>query len=152
MLNQGRWEEARRLYFQERWRVAAITRQLEVDRKTVRRCVRETVWQPYRRTLRQETVLSEHAVWLRQRAPQVRYSAQILYQELCAQRGYRGSYETVKLFVRPLREAADLSAQTQVRFETAPVRRIMPMEQRKGGGGNPAQTLAKATCAGPPTA
>ena len=120
MLNQARWEEARRLFFKERWRVAAIARQLELDRKTVRRCVRELAWQPYRRTPRQETVLAEHADWLRARAPRVRYSAQILYQELCAQRGYRGSYETVKLFVRPLREAADLSAQTQLRFETGP--------------------------------
>ncbi|MGH8246882.1 MAG: IS21 family transposase, partial [Gammaproteobacteria bacterium] len=119
MLNQARWEEARRLYYQERWRVAAIARHLELDRKTVRGCLSERQWQPYRRLPRQETVLSAHAEWLRERAPQVHYSAQILYQELRGQRGYRGSYETVKLFVRPLRETAELSGQTQTRFETA---------------------------------
>jgi transposase len=120
MLNQARWEEVRRLYFQERWRVAAIARHLDLDRKTVRGCIRGSAWQPYRRSARQETVLSEHADWLRARASEVCYSAQILYQELRTQRGYRGSYETVKLFVRPLREAAELNAQTQVRFETGP--------------------------------
>ena len=36
---------------------------------------------------------------------QVDYSAQILFQEL-RQRSYQGSYETVKLFVRPLRPCA----------------------------------------------
>lgn len=120
MLNEARWEEVRRLHFRERWAVAAIARELGIDRKTVRRCLRESVWQPYRRTTRQETVLSEHADWLGARAPEVGYSAQILFQELCAQRGYRGSYETVKLFVRPLRETAEFSGLTQMRFETAP--------------------------------
>jgi hypothetical protein len=34
--------------------------------------------------------------WLGQRAPQVRYSARILFQELVARRGYAGGYDTVK--------------------------------------------------------
>ena len=68
----------------------------------------------------EETLLSEHADFLRERAAQVEYSAQILFQELRRQRGYRGSYETVKRFVAPLREL-QLSAEiTQMRFETAP--------------------------------
>jgi transposase len=49
----------------------------------------------------------------------VGYSAQILYQEL-RQRGYRGSYETVKLFVRPLRAARLAAERALVRFETPP--------------------------------
>jgi transposase len=57
--------------------------------------------------------------YLRQRAEEVGYSTQILYQELRA-RGYRGSYETVKLFVRPLRTRASSAEQTLKRFETAP--------------------------------
>ncbi len=47
------------------------------------------------------------------------YSARILYQEL-GQRGYEGSYDTVKLFVRPLREAASVESLTLTRFETEP--------------------------------
>ena len=42
--------------------------------------------------------------FLRERAPQVRYSAQVLYQEL-RERGFAGSYQTVKRFVQPLRTA-----------------------------------------------
>ncbi|NMG03489.1 IS21 family transposase, partial [Azoarcus taiwanensis] len=43
-----------------------------------------------------------------------------LYQELRTQRGFAGSYETVKLAVRPLRAEACLAGLTQRRFETAP--------------------------------
>lgn len=48
------------------------------------------------------------------------YSARILFQELQAQRGYRGSYDTVKNAVRPLRAKAALASLTQRRFETGP--------------------------------
>ncbi len=64
--------------------------------------------------------MAPHGEWLRRRAPEVRYSARILYQELKAQQGYGGSYETVKRFVAPLRELSDSEALTQRRFETAP--------------------------------
>jgi transposase len=92
---------------------------LDLDRKTVRRCLRQSEWRPYERAPKAETLLSEHAQFLRQRAAQVNYSARILYQELRAGRGYTGSYETVKRFVVPLREsrAGEL---WQIRFETAP--------------------------------
>jgi transposase len=66
--------------------------------------------------------LAEHAEYLKDRAPKVQYSARILYQELRTQRGYRGSYDTVKLFVRPLRAAQAAADQTQRRFETPPGR------------------------------
>ena len=50
-----------------------------------------------------DRLLSPHAEYLRRRAAEVGYSAQVLFQELRRQE-YRGSYETVKRFVRPLRE------------------------------------------------
>jgi hypothetical protein len=50
--------------------------------------------------------------YLRQRAEEVGYSVQILYQELRA-RDYRGSYQTVKLFVRPLRPRASSAEQSR---------------------------------------
>src|SRR5713101_6470415 len=102
MVRQERWEEIRRLWFRERVPIAQIARQLDLDRKTVRRCIRDTEWRAYQRPPRTDTLLAPHADYLRTRAPQVRYSAQILFQEL-RQRGYRGSYDTVKLFVQPLR-------------------------------------------------
>jgi transposase len=66
------------------------------------------------------TLLSNHAVFLRERAPRVCYSARVLYQELKGERGYMGSYETVKRFVAPLRELEACAEGTQIRFETAP--------------------------------
>jgi len=53
-----------------------------------------------------------------ERAPQVGYSARILYQELCAQRGYAGGYGTVRDAVRPLRLEMGAASLTQCRFET----------------------------------
>ena len=44
---------------------------------------------------------------------------EVLFQEL-RRREYRGSYETVKRFVRPLREARLHAAVTRTRFETPP--------------------------------
>jgi len=77
-----RWEQIRRMFRQERRSVSAIARELGIDRKTVRRCIRSTSWQPYQRAVREDTLLAEHVDFLRQRAPQVRYSARILHQEL----------------------------------------------------------------------
>lgn len=83
--------------------VSALAREFDLDRKTVRACLRQSEWMPYRRQARGATVLDAHRAWLAERAPQVNYSARILHQELRGQRGFAGSYETVKLAVRPLR-------------------------------------------------
>src|SRR5262252_1404637 len=98
MVRQEQWEEIRRLAFRERVPIAEIARRLDLNRRTVRRCLRAPTWTPYRRPPRTDTVLAAHLTYLRARAPQVHYSAQILYQELRQHRGYRGSYDTVKLF------------------------------------------------------
>ena len=120
MVGQERWAEIRRMALEDQLTISEIARRLEMDRKTVRSCLRKTQWQPYQRTAKEETLLSAHADFLRERAAQVQYSAQILYQELKRQRGYTGSYETVKRFVVPLRELHSAAQACQVRFETAP--------------------------------
>jgi len=94
MVGQERWEEIRRLFFEEKVAIAEIARRLAIDRKTVRRWIRKP-WQPYQRAAKTDTLLSVHADFLRERAAQVQFSAQILFQELRRQRGYIGSYETV---------------------------------------------------------
>jgi len=86
MVRQERWEEIRRLAFDERVAIAEIARRLELDRKTVRRCLRDSAWAAYHRPLRMDTVLAPHLDYLRERAPRVGYSAQILFQELRQQR------------------------------------------------------------------
>ncbi len=119
MVREDRWQEIHRLHREEGVAIAEIARQLELDRKTVRRCLSQEAWQPYQRAPRSDTLLAEHAEHLRRRAPEVRYSAQILFQEL-RQRRYQGSYETVKRFVQPLRRAETLAERATVRFETPP--------------------------------
>jgi transposase len=100
--------------------VSRIARDLELDRKTVRKALKRGDWQPYRREVASATLLDEHRAWLVERAPQVNYSARILHQELRRERGFMGCYETVKLAVRPLRAEATLAGLTQRRFETGP--------------------------------
>jgi transposase len=119
MVGRERWEEIRRLFFEEKAAIAEIARRLAIDRKTVRRWIRMP-WQPYQRAPKEQTLLSVHEDFLRERAAQVQFSAQILFQELRRQRGYSGSYETVKRFVAPLRELQLAAEATQTRFETPP--------------------------------
>ena len=118
MLGQERWEEVHRLAAAGT-SIRGIARELDLDRKTVRRCLRQSEWRPYRRAAREDTLLAPHAAYLRQRAVEVGYSAQVLFQELRRQH-YRGSYETVKRFVRPLRDTQLQAMVTRTRFETPP--------------------------------
>lgn len=120
MIREALWQEIHRLYTVERWSKAMIAQTLDLDRKTVRTCLAQPGWTPYQRPPQLETVLTAHRAFLAGRAPAVGYSAQVLFQELTAHHGYTGSYDTVKRFVRPMREAQDLAARATVRFETPP--------------------------------
>jgi len=120
LVDQERWTKIRRLHEAEHVSVSEIVRRLDLDRKTVRRSLRRTTWQPYRRAMGMETVLTAHVDFVRARPTQVQYSARILYQELRTSRGYTGSYETVKWFVTPLREVQRQADQALLRFETPP--------------------------------
>lgn len=120
MVDQERWAEIRRLFHEERVSISEIGRRMDLDRKTVRRSLQQATWQPYHRAAVPETLLTTHADFVRTRAPQVSYSARILYQELRASRGYTGSYETVKRFVAPLRDVSLHADRTLLRFETPP--------------------------------
>jgi len=117
VLGQQQWESVH----ERRARghsVSAIARELDLDRKTVRTCLQQTSWQPYHRSA-SVSLLDAHRAWLVERAPQVNYSARILWQELRAQHGFDGSYVIVRRAVVPLRLDASVAALTQRRFETA---------------------------------
>ena len=116
MLGEERWEEVHRRAAAGA-SIRAIARELDLDRKMVRRCLGQAEWRPYQRAAREATLLAPHATYLRQRAAEVGYSAQVSFQELRRQQ-YQGSYETVKRFVRPLRETPLQAAVTRTRFET----------------------------------
>ena len=120
MIREDCWREVHRLFHVERRSKSEIARQLQLDRKTVRGILDEAAWQPYTRAGRSDTLLGEHARFLHARAPEVQYSARILFQELRQAHGYRGSYETVRRFVRPLRAAEQAAERATVRFETPP--------------------------------
>ena len=66
MVGQDRWEEIHRRAGAGA-SIRAIARELDVDRKTVRRCLRQTAWKPYERATRSETLLTAHAEYLRHR-------------------------------------------------------------------------------------
>jgi transposase len=119
VVGKEKWETMRQLQAAG-YSLSAIARHLELERKTVRRWLRKTEWAPYRRGPEADKLLDAHQVWLGERAPQVRYSARILYQELRVERGYLGGYDTVRNAVRPLRSEAALASLTQRRFETGP--------------------------------
>src|SRR5436853_1724840 len=82
MVREDCWREVHRLFYVERRSKSEIARQLQLDRKTVRGILDATAWQPYTRAERGDTLLTEHTSYLETRAPEVQYSARILYQEL----------------------------------------------------------------------
>jgi transposase len=96
-----------------------IARQLGVTVKTVRNWLNKPKWEPYERPRSQKTVFAGFESWLASRAPEVNFNASILFRELKLS-GYRGGYEMVKLFVRPLRNEHRQQSQVTARFETAP--------------------------------
>lgn len=104
MLRKDRWEEIRRLA-EQHVTISEIARRLAVDRKTIRRCLRQESWVPYSRAPRANTLIAQHEDFVRRRAPEVRYSARALFHELRRDHGYTGSYETVKVIVRRIRPA-----------------------------------------------
>lgn len=120
MVREDCWRQVHRLFHVEQRAKAEIARQLGLDRKTVRAILQAEVWQPYTRAEPVDSLLTAHTTYLQSRAPQVQYSARILFQELRQSRGYRGSYETVKRFVRPLRDVEQAAERATVRFETPP--------------------------------
>lgn len=119
MIGESIWEEIRRRR-ELGASVGQLCRDYDLARNTIRRCLRQRSWQRYARTAQAATILAPHAEFLRDRAPDVEYSARILYQELIGQRGFTGSYDTVKNFVRPLRALRDAAQLTMTRFETPP--------------------------------
>jgi transposase len=120
MIRREVWEEIRRRHLQEKVPIREIARDLGLDRNTIRRCLRQQEWRPYARAAGTDTLLAPHEEFLRSRAPEVDYSARILFQELVSKKEYQGSYDTVKLFVKPLRAARIQAERALVRFETPP--------------------------------
>jgi transposase len=95
----------------------SIGRSVGVSVQTVRKILNQTKPVQYQRKKKEETVIAPYAHYIRQRLSAVGYCAQSIFEEL-QEKGYKGSYDQVKRFVRPFRKEAQKEA--TVRFETPP--------------------------------
>jgi len=97
----------------------SIARSLDLDVRTVRKILHQETPVKYRRKAAAAGLLQPWTDYLNQRVAAVGYCAQSLYEEL-RDRGYEGGYDTVRRFVKPLRQEARIDA--TLRFETPPGR------------------------------
>lgn len=118
MIEFDRWMMIKSLYRQG-WAKRKIARELVVDRNTVRKVLRQERPQPYQRVVPRSSILAPYEGFIQQRVAEVDYSARRVFEDLLTM-GYQGSYDTVKVYVRPLRQERDQIAEATVRFETAP--------------------------------
>lgn len=95
----------------------SIARSVGLSVQTVRKILKQKRPQRYKRCHQGDRVLDPYENYICQRLPAVGYCARSIYEELL-DKGYTGSYETIKVFVRPLRKEAQSKA--TVRFETPP--------------------------------
>ena len=97
----------------------SIARKLNLDVRTVRKILSQPRPQKYKRRETKETLLTGHEDFIKTRLEAVGYCAQSIFEEL-RERGYRGGYDTVRRFIKPLREEA--FAEPTLRYETPPGR------------------------------
>jgi len=97
----------------------SIARAVGLSIQTVRKILRQVSPQPYARKPVEGGLLEPFREYILQRVAAVGYCGQAVFEELRV-RGYTGGYDTVRRFVGPLREEANLEA--TVRFETPPGR------------------------------
>ena len=95
-----------------------ITRELGVDRKTVKRWLRLGAWQP-RQYQRRPRPIDVFVKFIEQRGPEVGWNGVVLFREL-AGIGFTGSYQQVQRFLKPYRARRKWSELATVRFETEP--------------------------------
>ncbi|MFF3242209.1 ISL3 family transposase [Streptomyces sp. NPDC002870] len=87
---------------------SSMSRELGLDRRTVRKYARARTWQDVmRRTPRKPSGLDPYLDYLQQRWDEGQHSAKILHQELQT-KGYLGHYQRVKMAVAPLRRGLPL--------------------------------------------
>jgi transposase len=118
MVNGDLWHEIHSR-FKLRESKKSIARALGLSVQTVRKVLRQKKARPYERTTEKPSILKPYETYLRQRLAAVGYCAQSIFEEL-QERGYQGSFQTIKKYVHPLREEALREA--SVRFETPPGR------------------------------
>ncbi len=116
LISESEWGAVRAL--RERgMSLRRIARELDLDIKTVRKWVRQG-WRAQQRSPRGRS-LDRHEEFLRARAPEVGFNAQVLHREVKAL-GYEGSYPALARYIQPWREGWRAEESATVRFETEP--------------------------------
>jgi transposase len=105
------------------WGSKRIAAELGVSRTTVKRYLQAGGWQPFK-TPKREKLLDEHGAWLKERFRRHRGNADVVRQELLAEKGIAASLRTVERAVEPYRQELEAEARATVRFETAPGRQL----------------------------
>ena len=100
------------------WGSRRIARELGISRGTVKRYIEAGCWQPLERPRRGKR-LDGLDDWLRERFRRHRGNADVVRQELAAEKGVIASLRTVQRAVEPYRQELVAEARATVRFETA---------------------------------
>jgi transposase len=101
------------------YKIRKIARELEIDRNTVRKILRQEKYHSYQRNKKKSSIIEPFNEFIKDRSPQIDFNAARLYEELKI-KGFTGSYILVKIAVRPLRETAIQSEKATSRYETPP--------------------------------
>lgn len=101
------------------WGVRRIAAELGCSKNTVRRWIREGDWRRCS-TVSRSKRLDGLTDWLRERFRRHRGNADVIRQELAAEKAITVSLRTVERAVAPLRQELVAQARATVRFETAP--------------------------------
>jgi len=91
---------------------------LGIDRKTIRKYWKAGKWGETKR-VKKASILDPYRDYLLKRVPETDYCAQVCFLDI-RKLGYRGSYDTVKEWMRPLRQEQRRLEEATMRFETGP--------------------------------
>ena len=105
------------------WGTRRIARQLGVSRNTVKRYIEAGGWCGYRQPRRRK-VLDDHGGWLKERFERHRGNADVVRQELAAEKRIVVSLRTIERAVAPYRRALAAAVRATTRFETAPGKQL----------------------------
>ena len=96
-----------------------ITREIGISRNTAKDYIAAGGWTPYRQPRRKKALDGQEA-WLRERLRRHRGNADVIRQELAAEKSITVSLRTVKRAVQRYRQELAAEARATVRFETPP--------------------------------
>jgi len=116
------------------WGLKRIAAELGCSHHTVKRYVAAGGFQGFQSPKRAKALDGEEA-WLRERFLRRRGNADVVRQELLAEKGLSVSLRTLERAVRPFRQAMKAEALATVRFETPPGRQPADRFWRASGRG-----------------